>query len=158
MFNIGDKIVYPMHGAGVIRAIEEKKILGETKEYYIMKLPFSDMCLMAPVKSQDGTNLRTISDRKTFEEALKVLKTEPTEMDSNWNRRYRDNIDRLRTGDIFEVAGVVRNLVMSDKTRHLSQGERKLMNDAKLILLSEFILVMDVSAEEAERAIMEAIG
>ena len=111
MFAIGSKIVHPMHGAGIIREIEEKKILGEVKKYYILELPCNDMNVMIPVESEQSVGIRTIVDKSIVLQAIETLKLESTKMDQNWNRRHRDNMDKLKTGDIISVAEVVRNLM-----------------------------------------------
>ncbi len=157
MFSVGDKIVYPMQGAGVIQRIEEKRILGETKQYYILKLPCNDINIMIPVESGESIGIRKVSDRETMENVLRMLCEDSTPMDSNWNRRYRENMDKLKSGDIEQVAEVVRNLVRNDREKKLSTGERKLLNGAKRILISELILAMDIEPQEAEIMVEEAI-
>lgn len=148
MFSIGDKIVYPMHGAGVVEGIEEKQILGESRSYYILKVPFGDMKIMIPFDSTDSVGVREvicISEMKVVEEALS---SESTEMPGNWNRRYRDNMEKLKTGEVSQVCEVVRNLMRVDQIKKLSTGEKKMLSNARQILLSELILVCDQSADE----------
>ncbi len=157
MFEIGSKIVHPMHGAGIIRGIEEKKILGEVKQYYILELPSGDMSVMIPVDSQQSVGIRTIVDKSVALEAIEVLKQESTHMDSNWNRRHRDNMEKLKKGDILEVAEVVRNLMRVNRVKNLSAGEAKMLANARQILVSEIILSCDVSNEEALKIVEEAV-
>lgn len=157
MFNIGDKIVYPMHGAGVIDAIEEKEILGIRRKYYIMRMPLDDMKVMIPLDSIDGIGIRQIIDKNEIESVFAVLEANETKMPQNWNRRYRANMDRLKTGDIHEVAEVVRNLTLRDREKTLSTGERKILSNARQILLSEIILAADLSDSEAMELMEEAI-
>lgn len=157
MFSVGDKIVYPMQGAGVIQKIEEKRILGETKKYYILKLPGNDINIMIPVDSSESIGIRRVSDRETIEHVLQMLHEDSTPMDSNWNRRYRENMDKLKSGDIEQVAEVVRNLIRNDREKKLSTGERKLLTGAKRILISELILAMGIEAQKAENMVEEAI-
>lgn len=157
MFSVGDKIVYPMQGAGVIQKIEEKRILGETKQYYILKLPGNDINIMIPVDSSESIGIRRVSDRETMEHVLQMLHEDSTPMDSNWNRRYRENMDKLKSGDIEQVAEVVRNLIRNDREKKLSTGERKLLTGAKRILVSELILAMGIEAQKAENMVEEAI-
>ncbi len=157
MYNIGDKVVYPMHGAGIIHKIEEREILGELKDYYVLKLPFGDMKVMVPVNSSEEVGLRDIIPREKLEGVFEVLKSPSTPMASNWNRRHRENMEKLRSGDILQVAGVVRNLMRVEKEKKLSTGEKKLLTNAKQILLSEMILAGDYSQEEAEEAVNSAI-
>ena len=109
MFSAGDKIVYPMHGAGVICGIEEKKILGEKKEYYIFKLPCSEINIMIPVDSEAAVGIRPIADKTVISDVIKLLGGESSQMDSNWNRRYRDNMEKLKSGDITSRVYCCRN-------------------------------------------------
>ena len=157
MFEIGSKIVHPMHGAGIIREIEEKKILGEVKKYYILELPSGDMNVMIPVESQQSVGIRTIVDKAVALEAVEVLKQESSQMDSNWNRRHRDNMEKLKKGNIIEVAEVVRNLMRVNRIKSLSAGEAKMLSNAKQILISEIILSCNISAEEAIKLVEEAV-
>lgn len=152
MFNVGDRVVYPMHGAGVIRSIEEKEILGSSQSYYIMHLPMGDMKVMIPLASADEVGLREVIDPSEVEKVLEVLRSQKTKMSSNWNRRYRANLEKIRTGNIYEVAEVVRNLAVRDQEKGLSTGERKMLESARGILLSELVLAKGIeeSAVEAE--------
>ncbi len=157
MFAIGSKIVHPMHGAGVIQKIEKKKILGEVKQYYILKLPCNDMDVMIPVESEKSVGLRGIVDQSVVREAIEVLKQDSTPMDSNWNRRYRDNMEKLKKGDIFLVAEIVRNLMRAGRDKSLSAGETKMLHNAKQILISEIILSCGISQQDAERLVEESV-
>ena len=116
MFNVGDKIVYPMHGAGRIDAIEEKNILGENQSYYILKMP-GEVKVMVPIDKAEQIGVRNIIDKETAGKVFKVLETDSTQMDMNWNKRYRDNMDKMKSGDIYEVADVVRNLSFKQKEK-----------------------------------------
>lgn len=158
MFNIGDKIVYPMHGAGIIIAIEEKEILGEKRKYYIMKMPIGDMRVMIPVDNIEEIGIREIISDKEIKEVFNVLKGNITKMPQNWNRRYRLNMNKIRSGNVFEIASVVRNLMIRDKQKGLSTGERKMLNSAKQMLISEIVLVVGRDPEEAEELIEEAVN
>ncbi|MBE6082541.1 CarD family transcriptional regulator [Acidilutibacter cellobiosedens] len=158
MFNIGDKIVYPMHGAGIIIAIEEKEILGEKRKYYIMKMPIGDMRVMIPVDNIEEIGIREIISDKEIKEVFNVLKGNITKMPQNWNRRYRLNMNKIKSGNVFEIASVVRNLMIRDKQKGLSTGERKMLNSAKQMLISEIVLVVGRDPEEAEELIEEAVN
>ncbi len=158
MFSIGDKIVYPMHGAGIIEAIEEKEILGEIRRYYIMKMPIGDMKVMVPVDNAEEVGIREVIDDNEIKEVFTVLKGEQSKMPQNWNRRYRINMDRIRSGDIYEIAAVVRNLMIRDEEKGLSTGERKMLNSAKQMLVSEIVLAIDTDQEEVEKLINKAIN
>ncbi|HML37466.1 MAG TPA: CarD family transcriptional regulator [Bacillota bacterium] len=157
MFVIGDKIVYPMHGAGIIEQIEEKQILGEIRKYYILKVPSGDMKIMIPIDSCGEIGIRAIISVEEIKEVLEVLSSESTEMSSNWNRRYRENMEKLKTGDIYNVAEVVRNLMRTDKEKKLSTGEKKMLSNAKQILISEIILVKEIDHDSAEQIINSAV-
>lgn len=158
MFNIGDRIVYPMHGVGIIENIEEKEILGEMRRYFIMRMPIGDMKVMVPVDNVEEVGVREIIAREEMEEVVDVLKGNKTDMPQNWNRRYRLNMDKIKSGDIFEIAAVVRNLMILDLEKGLSTGERKMLNDAKQMLVSEMVLVCDLDLEEVENLIEEAVS
>lgn len=157
MFVIGDRIVYPMHGAGIIEEIEEKQILGEIRKYYILRVPCGDMKIMIPIESSREIGVRAVISAEEITEVIKVLSADSTEMSSNWNRRYRENMEKLKTGDIFNVAEVVRNLMRTDKEKKLSTGEKKMLSNAKQILISEIILVNNIDPEAAEKIINSAI-
>ncbi|NLJ87041.1 MAG: CarD family transcriptional regulator [Firmicutes bacterium] len=158
MFNIGDKVVYPMHGAGVIEAIEEKEVLGEKQTYYIMKLPIGEMKVMVPTDNVEEVGLREIIDNESVSKVVEVLKGNKSKMSSNWNRRYRANMEKIRSGDIYEVAEVVRNLAIRDAEKGLSTGERKMLDNAKQILISELVLVQDTTEEEIEELLDACLG
>ncbi|WP_408955477.1 CarD family transcriptional regulator [Natroniella sp. ANB-PHB2] len=153
MFEIGDKIVYPNHGAGTIVDIEEKEILGETKQYYIMKLPIGEMKVMIPKDNVEGIGLRNVIDKEVVPHVYEVLEGNQSEMSQNWNRRYRANTEKIKTGDIFEVAEVVRNLTIRDIIKGLSTGEKKMLSNSRQILISELVLTEDKSEEEIETKI-----
>lgn len=157
MFEIGSKIVHPMHGAGIIQKIEQKKILGEIKQYYILELPSGDMSVMIPVESGESVGIRPIVDKSKALEAIEILKQDSTRMDPNWNRRHRDNMEKLKKGDILEVAEVVRNLMRVNRIKSLSAGEAKMLANARQILISEIILACDISLKEAVDLVEKAV-
>ncbi len=157
MFNIGDKVVYPMHGAGIIESIEEKEILGSKRKYYILRLPLRNMKVMIPLDNVNSMGLRDIISEREVEQVLAVLNDDESKMPQNWNRRYRANMDKIKSGDIYEVAGVVRNLMLRDKEKGLSTGERKMLNNAKQILVSELVLVNDSDEFSVEELINQSV-
>ena len=158
MFNIGDKVVYPMHGAGLIEAIEEKEVLGQKQKYYIMKLPIGEMKVMVPMDNVEEVGLREIIDDDGISRVVEVLKGDKSKMSTNWNRRYRANMEKIRSGDIFEVAEVVRNLAIRDAEKGLSTGERKMLDNARQILISELVLAQDSTEELIEELLDECLG
>ena len=123
MFKVGDSVVYPMHGAGVIESIEDRQVLGETRSYYIIRISRGKMQVMVPVDGSDKVGLRAIVKPDELNEVYEVLKAESTPMDDNWNRRNRENMDKLKTGNLPLVAEVIRNLVRVDRVKKLSTGE-----------------------------------
>ncbi len=153
MFNIGDNIVYPMHGAGRINAIEEKEILGEKQQYYVIEMP-GEVMVMVPTAKAESMGVRSIIDKQSANNVLEVLEKDETEMSNNWNKRYRDNLEKMKTGDIYEIADVVRNLSFKQKEKGgLSTGEKKMLVNAKQILVSELVLAEHSSKEEIEQLI-----
>ena len=159
MFNIGDKVVYPMHGAGVIESIEEKEILGQKQKYYIMKMPVGDVQVMVPTASAEKVGLREVIHCEEADKVLGVLSSEQTAMNTNWNKRYRENMDRIKNGKILEVAEVVKNLAHKKSSdKGLSAGEKKLYNNAKQILISELVLANQGTKAEVEALIDEKLS
>ncbi|HBR34027.1 MAG TPA: CarD family transcriptional regulator [Firmicutes bacterium] len=150
MFNVGDRIVYPMHGAGVIVGIEQRNLSGTPEDYYIIKLTSGEMKVMIPVCNKDLVGLREIIDKDEVSKVLTVLQNRDMEMSSNWNHRYRANLEKIRSGSIYEVAEVVTGLSLRDREKGLSTGERKMLENAKHILFSELALVEDLDEEEVQ--------
>jgi len=157
MFNVGDKIVYPMHGAGTVDSIEEKDILGEKQSYYILRMP-GEVKVMVPTAKADEIGVRNIIDKSAAEKVFNVLEQDETEMEKNWNKRYRDNMEKMKSGDIYEVADVVRNLSFKQKEKGLSTGEKKMLNNAKQILVSELVLAEHASQSEVEELVENKIN
>ena len=148
MFKVGDRVVYPMHGAGIIEAIEEKEILGQKRQYYVLRLPMGDIKLMIPTDNVEETGLREVISQEEVPKVLKVLRERKVTMCSNWNRRYRANLEKIKSGNIYEVAEVVRNLVLREKEKGLSSGERRMLDSARQILISELVLAQGKEEEE----------
>lgn len=146
-----------MHGAGIIEAIEEKEILGERQKYYVMRMPVGEMKVMIPMSKVKTSGLRAVIDEEGFNKVVDLLKTEDDDIQTNWNHRYRNNMDKMKTGDIFDVAYVVRNLTLRDREKGLSTGERKMLDNAKQILISEFVMVKGIDPEQAEGLLDELI-
>lgn len=152
MFNVGDKIVYPMHGAGTIDAIEEKDILGEKQSYYIIKMP-GEVKVMVPTTKAEEIGVRNIIDKETAVKVFSVLEKDSTEMSMNWNKRYRDNMDKMKSGDAYQIADVVRNLSFKQKEKGLSTGEKKMLLNAKQILVSELTLAEHFATGNVEELV-----
>jgi len=147
MLAVGDKVVYPMHGAGIIEAVEEHEVLGLRQHYYILTMPCGGMRVMIPMNNVQNVGLRGVIAETEVESVLAVLSTAPTQACANWNRRFNINLAKIKSGDIYEVAEVVRNLTMQDRGKKLSTGERRLLDTAKQILVSELVLACDKNAE-----------
>ncbi len=157
MFQVGDKIVHPMHGAGVIDGIVEKQINGITREYYLLKIPIGGMVVLIPTESSAGIGVRAIVGSQEAEQLLGELSEIRVEEIQNWNQRYRENMVKLKSGDLRAVAGVVKGLMLREVDRGLSTGERKMLHSAKQILLSELVLAQSITYEEAEARINGAL-
>ena len=156
MFNIGDKVVYPMHGAGIIEGIEEKDVLGEKQNYYIIKMP-GEVKVMVPTAKATDVGVRDIIDSNTASKVFKVLETNSTGVEMNWNKRYRDNMEKMKSGDIYEVADVVRDLSFKQKEKGLSTSEKKMLLNAKQILVSELTLAENSKKEDIEAIVNSKI-
>lgn len=150
MFSIGDHISYPMYGAGTITDIEEKEVMNETHRYYHVSLPFNKMTVLVPIENSERLGVRPIIKPEEMKSVWEVLGGATDTMPTNWNRRYRENMERLSKGDILVTAGVVRNLVRSDRKKKLSAGEKKLLGTAKQILESELSLSAGYTMEEID--------
>lgn len=160
VFSIGDKIVYPMHGAGTIESIEEKEMFGDTAEYYIIKMPIGDMKLMVPTGSAEEIGVREVSSASIAPSVLSVLEKPKTEdiYESNWSKRYRINADKIKTGDILEVADVVRDLSHRHMERGLSSAEKKMLSSAKEILISELSLAQGLDHTVVDKQVEERVA
>ena len=157
MFQIGDKIVHPMHGAGIVDSIVQKKVNGVVREYYILKLPMGGMLVMIPVQSCGEIGVRPVVDEQEAERIIAAFPEIEVDTTQNWNRRYRENMLRLKSGDLIEVARVVKGLMLRDGERGLSTGERKMLHSAKQILISEIVLSQNASYEDVEARINTAL-
>lgn len=156
MFKVGDNIVYPMHGAGTIESIEEKSILGESKKYYVMKMP-GDVKVMVPTNNAENIGVRDVIPDLESKKVFEVLENQATDMTLNWNKRYRDNMDKMKSGDIYAVADVVRTLSFKQKEKGLSTGEKKMLVNAKQILVSELALSSQAPEDSIENQINQKI-
>ena len=157
MFKVGDKIVYPLHGAGTIDAIEQKDILGEKQDYYIIKMP-GEVKVMVPIAKAEQVGVRNIIDKEEAGKVLQVLEAEETEMSNNWNKRYQENMLKMKSGSVYEIADVVRNLSYKQKEKGLSTGEKKMLNNAKQILVSELVLAEHATEPEVIQLIDNKIN
>jgi CarD family transcriptional regulator len=149
-FEIGDNVVYPHHGAGKVLRKEIKEVLGDKREYLTIKILHNDMTVMVPTENAALAGLRRVIDEETVKKVLAVLGDECSEMPKNWNRRFKHNRDKIKTGDIYELAEVVRNLAIREAEKGLSTGEKQMFTRAKRILASELMYALDMDEVEVE--------
>ena len=157
MFCVGDKIVHPMHGAGVIESIVDEKIGRDLVRFYVFRMPVGGLVLKIPTDNCGSIGVRALSTAAQIEEIFHKIPSLPVEINSNWNRRYRENMERIKSGDLLEVAGVIKALMHRDGERGLSTGERKMLHNARQILLSEVVLAEDVEYADAEARVNAAM-
>lgn len=153
MYHIGDKIVYPLHGAGVIEGIEEKDVLGKTQNYYILKIPYNNMKLMVPIDNCDAVGIRNIIDKTVANDVINDMKSFSVDLSASWNKRQRENMIMLKSGDIYEVAHVVKGLMVKEKEKGLSGNEKKTLISSKQILISELVMSLEQKEDEVEEMI-----
>ena len=149
MYKVGDKVVYPHHGAGTVVKKETREVLGEKREYLTIKILHNDMTVNVPADNADRVGLRKVIDEQMVSKVLKALTGSGTTMPKNWNRRFKHNRDKMKTGDIFELAEVVRNLSLRDHEKGLSTGEKQMFVKAKKILASELMYAKEMDEDEA---------
>lgn len=158
MYQIGDKVVHPMHGAGVIDSIVRKKVAGKVQDYYLLKLSTGSMMVMIPTEHSDEIGVRPVVSGQEATHILSEMEDIQVDMTSNWNQRYRENMLRIKSGNLLEVAKVVKGLMYRETQKGLSTGERKMLHAAKQILISEIVLSKSVSYESAEEALNTALA
>jgi len=149
LYKVGDKVVYPHHGAGTVVKREKKEVLGEKREYLTIKILHNDMTVNVPAENAELVGLRKVIDEEAVKKVVKYLTSGGTEMPKNWNRRFKHNRDKMKTGDIYELAEVVRNLALRDGEKGLSTGEKQMYVKAKKILASELMYAKNMSEDEA---------
>ncbi len=157
MFSVGDQVVHPMHGAGVIDAIVRESVSGSTQEYYVFKMSVGGLLLKIPIAKSQMIGIRAIIGPGEAQALLDAVPAMEIEQNANWNKRYRENMDRLKSGDLYEVARVIKSLMYRDRQRGLSTGERKMLHNARQILLSELVLSQRTGYEDAEARLDEAM-
>jgi CarD family transcriptional regulator len=153
VYRKGDTVVHPEHGAAVIEDLRERDFLGEKKKYFVLRLAYGDLTLMVPADNTQAVGLRKVVARAEVKKVLAVLREDESKMASNWSRRFKNNIEKLHSGDPYQVAEVVRNLSIRDKDKGLSAGEKRMLAKARQILVSELVFAMDASEEEADQMI-----
>ena len=158
MYNVGDKVVYPHHGAGTVVKKEEREILGQSREYLTIQILHNDMTVNVPSENADQVGLRKVIEEETVTKVLKALTGVGTTMPKNWNRRFKHNRDKMKTGDIFELAEVVRNLSLRDHEKGLSTGEKQMFVKAKKILASELMYAKTMDEDECAEWLEEVLA
>ncbi len=157
MFDVGDKVVYPHHGAAVVERREEREVFGQRREYLVLKLAYGDLTLMVPADNVDEVGLREVINDEEVEEVFAVLRKKEARMPTNWSRRYKNHVEKLKSGDIYQVAEVVRNLSIRDRDKGLSAGEKRMLTRARQVLVSELTFAIGVSESEAEQKLNDAL-
>jgi len=158
LYNVGDKVVYPHHGAGTVVKKEEREILGQKREYLTIRILHNDMTVNVPAENAEKVGLRKVIDEVMVEKVVKALTGGGTAMPKNWNRRFKHNRDKMKTGDIFELAEVVRNLSLRDHEKGLSTGEKQMFVKAKKILASELMYAKQMDEPEAAAWLDEVLS
>ncbi len=156
-FDVGDKVVYPHHGAAVIEKREKKEVFGETREYLVLRVAYGDLTLMVPCDNTEEVGLREVINDEEVEEVFAVLRKKEARMPTNWSRRFKNHVEKLKSGDVYQVAEVVRNLSLREKEKGLSAGEKRMLAKARQILVSELTFALNVGEEEAEQKLDEAL-
>ena len=156
-YNIGDAIVYPMHGAGVIEGIEEKEVLGSLREYYIMRMPYGDMKVMIPLNNLEGIGIRDVISGAEADEVLESFVSVEIAVNANWNKRFRENMVKIKSGNIYEVGAVLKSLMLRDRSKGLSTGERKMLSNARQIFISEMVMAKGSTDGEIEQLLTDIV-
>ncbi|MBO4331433.1 MAG: CarD family transcriptional regulator [Oscillospiraceae bacterium] len=158
MFSVGDKIAHPLHGAGIINSIEEKRIDGTTRLYYEFKQSAGGMLMMIPVDNCEKIGVRPIISCEEADRLIDSMNGIEVQMNTNWNRRYRENMTKIKSGDLLEVATVIKGLMARDSEKGLSTGERKMLRSAKQILISELVMSKKMDYDAVEKKINAALA
>lgn len=157
MYSIGDSVVYPLHGAGIIEAIEEREVSGLMHRYYAMRIPLGDMKVLIPVEGADKIGVRDIISPSEADKVIEEFRIVDSETNLNWNKRFRENMVKIKSGNIFEVATVVKSLMIRDKSKGLSTGERKMLANAKQILISEIVISKNTTYEAVDEELKSIV-
>ena len=158
MFSIGDLVVHPMHGAGVIDDVVRERVAGSTKEYYVFKMPMGGLVLKIPTENSQAIGIRPVITAEEADALLNAVSSIKPEHNANWNKRYQENLLRLKSGDLREVAQVIKGLMRRDTLRGLSTGERKMLHSAKQIMISELVLVLGSDYKSVEGQLDHAMS
>jgi len=157
MYKVGTKVVYPLHGVGVINSIEDKDVLGKRRSYYVIKLAISDMTVMIPVDKSEELGLRLVVANDDVEKALEILKNSSPDLEDDWKTRYQQNFEKMKSGSLIEIAEVVRNLFHRNRVKELSIMEKKLYENAYRLLVDEIAYATNMDKEEVQNLVAEAL-
>lgn len=157
MYNVGDTVVYPMHGAGVIEEIEEHEVLGKVQKYYVMKIPYGNMKVLLPMNNVSGIGIRDVISCDEADQVINQFDCADMAVNANWNKRIRENMVKIKSGNIYEVGAVVKSLMVRDRKKGLSTGERKMLANAKQIFISELVLAKNCTNDEIERELLSIV-
>lgn len=156
MFKVGDNVIHPEHGAALVEAIQDREVMGVTREYLVLRLTYDRLRVMVPVDSTE-VGLREVCSDEDVEGVFEILRTGESSTQGNWSRRFKGNIERLHSGDIFQVAEVVRDLTVRDRDKGLSAGEKRMLGNSRKILISELVLACNVGEDKAIKLVDEAL-
>src|SRR6476659_1255925 len=157
-FDVGDKVVYPHHGAATIERREKKEAFGEKRDYLVLRLAYGDLTLMVPADNAEEIGLREVINDEEVEEVFAVLRKKEARMPTNWSRRFKNHVEKLKSGDIYQVAEVVRNLSIREADKGLSAGEKRMLARARQILVSELTFALNVDEEAAESRLDDVLA
>jgi len=158
MYQTGERIVHPLYGAGVIEALEEKEVEGILQIYYVLQIPVGNLKIMISAAKAETQGIRGIHPKDDIVGIISSILDAPIDMPDNWNQRYKENMEKIKSGQLSEVSLVYRNLLLRERERGLSTAEKKLMTTAKQIILSELILSKDMDRQDAETLLEEIFG
>ncbi len=157
MYSVGDVIVYPMHGAGVIESIEEREVLGKVQKYYVMNISYGNMKVMLPMNNVSGIGVRDVISDAEADEVISQFVCSDMKVNSNWNKRVRENMIKIKSGNIYEVGSVVKSLMVRDRQKGLSTSERKMLSNAKQIFVSELVMAKKATNDEIEKELSSIV-
>ena len=157
-FKIGDRVVYPHHGAAEVVRLEKREFAGEQKDYLVLRMTHGDMTVSVPIEKVDDVGMRWPIDHEDVDDLFEVLARRDVREPANWSRRYKNHQEKLKSGDVYQVAEVVRNLARREMAKGLSAGEKNLYNTARTVLVSELSFALDVTEDQASERVDEVLA
>jgi len=158
VFKIGDEVIYPQHGAAVVQGRETKEAFGQQREYLVLRMAHGNLTVMVPTDNTDDVGLREVINEEEIADVFEVLAKKEARMPTNWSRRFKNHSEKLRSGDIYQLAEVVRNLSIRDRDKGLSHGEKRMLIRARQILVSELTFALKVDEETAEQRLTDVLS